>query len=156
MGDVDKWVKLEETVRRVIKEELSILNESISISLSKLGVKTKIEFVNGSFVGITQLHRDTWKAAYPSVDIESELSKAAAYIASNPHKAPRSQIARFLNAWLSRSHDRAAIRSIPLREEKRSCAYCDLPSTGVVNGIFHCRAHGLDAMDEKPRPMRAA
>lgn len=29
------------------------------------------------------------------------------------------------------------------------CAYCGLYSVGMVNGIWHCSAHSLDAMDGK-------
>ena len=38
----------------------------------------------------------------------------------------------------------------------RVCAYCPKPSAGSVNGLEHCDAHVLDAMDSKPRIRAAA
>src|SRR3990167_503157 len=143
----DRWAKLEEIVRRVVREEIS-----------SLGKKPKIEFVNGLWTGITEQQMSAWKAAYGAVDIEGELKKAAAWIVSNPHLSPRTQVGRFLNTWFGRTQNTASLRSIPggKRDEpgpgKKLCAYCDQVSTGLVNGISHCRAHGLDAMDCKPIP----
>ena len=97
-----------------------------------------------------------WKAAYGMVDIEAELKRAAAWIVSNPHLAPKSQLGRFLNTWFAKGQDRASIRSIPLKEErqpKKACAYCSADATGSVAGILCCREHTRDAMDGKPRRM---
>lgn len=47
-----------------------------------------------------------WKEAYPAIDVESEISKAAAWLVANP-KNKKKQYARFLNGWLSRAQDRA-------------------------------------------------
>ena len=154
MEPEDRWKRLEETVRKILREELDAMAQTISETIAKAGTKTKIEFMNGCFIGISQLHRDSWRAAYPEVDIDAELNKAAAYLTSNPHKTPRSQMARFLNAWLARCHDRAAIRSIPLDLPKRkACSYCSSDATGSTSGIPHCSKHIYDAMDQKPRRM---
>lgn len=145
----ERWVKLEEIVRKVIREEIASLIKG----------KPKLGFDNGRWVGITEEQMRAWREAYGIVDIEAELKRAAAWILSNPHLAPRSQYPRFLNTWFAKQQNTLALRSIPGKVEvakPKSCAYCDKPSNGMVNGIFHCRAHGLDAMDEKPRPMRAA
>lgn len=47
---------------------------------------------------------ETWRQAYPAVDIETELKRAAAWLCSNP-KEKRSNYARFINTWLSREQD---------------------------------------------------
>jgi hypothetical protein len=146
MAEEDRWGKLEEIVRRVVREEIAAL-----------GKKTKLGFENGRWTGVTEEQMSAWKAAYGAVDIEGELKKAAAWIVSNPHLAPRTQLGRFLNTWFAKTQNTASLRSIPGGKVehgpgKKLCAYCDQVSTGVVNAISHCRAHALDAMDEKPIP----
>lgn len=145
MGDEDRWAKLESIIRRVVGEELDVRG---------LKSKTKIGFVNGKWIGVTDDQLSVWRSAYGSVDINAELMKAAAWIVSNPMKAPKREIGRFLNAWFSREQDRLSIRSIPTRSEtlkNKICAYCDRPSNGqMVSGIYHCPEHWREAMDGKP------
>ena len=143
----DRWAKLEEIVRRVVREEVAAL---------AVVKKVKLGFKNGRWTGITQEQMEAWKAAYGMVDIEAELKRAAAWIVSNPHLAPKSQLGRFLNTWFAKGQDRASIRSIPLKEErqpKKACAYCSADATGSVAGILCCREHTRDARDGKPRRM---
>jgi hypothetical protein len=144
MGEEERWRKLEEIVRKVVREELSAS-----------GKKKKPEFANGKWQ-VTEEQMSAWKDAYGAVDIEGELKKAAAWIVSNPHLAPKKEYGRFMNTWLARAQDRSSLRSIPSREErqpKKACAYCSEDATGSVGGILHCRAHLHDAMDGKPRRM---
>ena len=142
----DRWAKLEEIVRRVVREEISLLN----------GKKPKLKFDGGKWTGITDEQIQVWKAAYPAVAIEEEIKKAAAWIVSNPQDAPKSNFGRFLNSWMERNQNRAAIRAIPLDkrqmagdQEVPNCSYCDKRATGTVGGIRHCREHLHDAMDGK-------
>ena len=147
MGEEDRWKKLEEIVRRVVREEIAAL-----------GKKPKLGFENGRWTGITEEQMNAWKAAYGAVDIESELKKAAAWIVSNPHLAPAKQVSRFLNTWLARQQNQSSLRSIPGGKSleagpgKKLCAYCEQVATGMTSGTWHCRAHGLDAMDGKAIP----
>lgn len=149
MGDEDRWAK----VRQIIREECERIEARILCVLEKHGAKPKLGFGNGKWTGVTEEQLEAWKAAYGAVDIEVELKKAAAWIVSNPHLAPRSQFGRFLNTWLARGQNQSSIRSIPTRSEMKPsvCAYCDKPGTGSVNGLRHCSDHTLDAMDQKPR-----
>jgi hypothetical protein len=146
VAEEDRWTKLEQIVRRVVREEVA--------ALAKVQ-KLKLGFENGRWVGVTQEQMEAWKAAYGMVDIEAELKRAAAWIVSNPHLAPKSQLGRFLNTWFAKGQDRASLRSIPTRDEriipKKCCSYCDADAIGTVSGIHHCRAHITDAMDGKPR-----
>jgi uncharacterized protein YdaU (DUF1376 family) len=47
-----------------------------------------------------------WAEAYPAIDIQAELNKAAAWVIANP-KNVKKQWGRFLNSWLSRAQDKA-------------------------------------------------
>jgi hypothetical protein len=138
----DRWAKLEEIVRRVVREELA-----------SLGKKPKIDFVAGKFIGITEEQREAWLAAYGAVDLDAELKRAAAWCVSNPHLAPKSQISRFLNTWLTKAQNQASLRSIPLERPRPTaippslCEYCLRTSTGSVNGRRHCDEHAREAMD---------
>ena len=55
---------------------------------------------------VPDLMRSQWEAAYPAVDLTTELSKAGAWLLANP-KNQKSNYARFLTNWLSRAQDRA-------------------------------------------------
>ena len=152
MGEEERWRK----VREIVREECERIESRILEVLSKNGHKQKIEFVNGQFIGISPAQREAWGAAYGSVDIEGELKRAAAWIVSNPHLAPKSQLGRFLNTWFAKTQDRASLRSIPAKEERqprKACAYCSADATGSVGPILCCRAHTQDAMEGKPRRM---
>lgn len=146
MGEEDRWTKLEAIVRKVVREEIQAL-----------GKKPKINLVNGRFTGITEAQMEAWEAAYPGVDIEAEIKRAAAWSISNPAGAPKSEFGRYLNSWLSREQNKAAIRSIPATRpteiKQKLCAYCTLVAVGNINGIWHCDSHSMDAMDQKPRMM---
>ena len=143
MGE-DRWVKLEEIVTRVVNKALDERG---------LKAKTKLAFANGEWTGVTTEQLRAWAGAYPSCDVQMELKKSAAWIVSNPDKAPKSQFARFFNTWLLRQQNASSIRSIPTRSEatqKMSCDYCGKPRTGVTSGITHCSAHLRDALDGLP------
>lgn len=161
----DKWERLEGILRRVIREELDAMwgrtgrravSEEISKQAHLFGKKAKIELVNGQWVGITEEQIQAWSAAFGSIDLNSELKRAAAWLISNPDRTPK-RYAAFLNNWLSRNQDRSAIRSIPMRNEpgpgKKLCSYCANVATNAPNRIWACDEHLHDAMDQKPIPM---
>ena len=153
MADEDKWAK----VREIVREECSRIEKNILAVLERHGTKQKIEFVNGKWIGITTVQREIWAAAYGAVDIDGELRKAAAWIVSNPHLAPKSQLGRFLNTWLARGQNQSSIRSIPTRSEpvqhKKLCSYCDKVATGNPNRTWACDEHFQDAMHHEPVPL---
>lgn len=148
MGEEDRWAKLEEVVRRVLREELASIGKQ----------KAQIKLVNGRWVGISQDQREAWAAAYGSVDLEGELAKAAAWCVSNPHLAPKSQIGRFLNTWFTRQQNQSSLRSIPTGRPTATsplagtCIYCLKPSVGAVSGRRYCNDHSRNAMDNDPPP----
>ena len=62
-------------------------------------------FSTKSFI-INQELLETWKLAYPALDVEREIRKAHAWILANP-KNRKSNWHRFLVNWLSKAQDRA-------------------------------------------------
>lgn len=70
----------------------------------------KISLDAAGWVGVSELDRDTWKAAFPAVDIDGELAKARAWVIANPAQK-KSNWRRFLNGWLSRRQDKGTPRS---------------------------------------------
>ena len=151
----DRWKKLEEIVERVVER---VCRRVVKEEIAVLGKKPKLGFENGRWTGITEEQMNSWKAAYGAVDIDGELKKAAAWIVSNPLLAPAKQVSRFLNTWLARQQNQSSLRSIPGGKSleagpgKKLCAYCEQVATGMTSGTWHCRAHGLDAMDGKAVP----
>jgi len=142
----DRWEKLRQIVEEALDKKLH------EHGFTK---KTKLGFINGKWTGVTEEQLGAWKEAYGLCDVEAELKKASAWIVSNPSLAPKQNYARFLNSWLARQQTTLSIRSIPTRNEqaqdtKKFCAYCQKPTVGSVNGIWHCAAHSYDAMDQKP------
>ena len=66
-----------------------------------------VRFDAGSGVwSVPDLMRSQWEAAYPATDLDTELAKAGAWLLANP-KNQKSNYARFLTNWLTRSQDRA-------------------------------------------------
>src|SRR5690606_8347538 len=105
----DRWAKLEEIVRRDVREELAGITK-----------KPKLAIVNGRWTGITEDQLSAWKEAFPAVDVDAELKKMAAWIVSNPALAPKSQVGRFVNSWLTKSQNQASLRSIPLERPRQT------------------------------------
>lgn len=60
----------------------------------------------GSFTNIDAMDAMDFKAAYPSVNLDAEVKRAAIWILSNPAKRPTSNFARFLASWFSRSQNK--------------------------------------------------
>ncbi len=141
MGEEDRWAKLEEIVRRVVREEVSALRKK---------ERTKIRLVNGRWEGISPDMKQALVDAYPAVDVDKELKEMVAWIFSNPNDAPRSDYGKFINTWLKRHQDRHSIRSIPTSRAENApnlCAYCLRPAQGSTNGYRWCGEHSQMAMD---------
>jgi hypothetical protein len=143
MGEEDRWAKLEEIVRRVVREEVQAL-----------GKKGTISFKNGRWE-ISDTDMRLFREAYPSVDIDKELREAAVWIVTHPVEAPKSKYGAFLATWFKKHQNVASIRAVSRPEPKPAlpnlCEYCLSPASGSVNGIRYCREHANDAMDMKPR-----
>ena len=65
----------------------------------------QFSFETGEFENINGQLK-VWEKAYPAVNIQAEINKAAAWLIANP-KNSKSNYARFLSGWLSRVQDKA-------------------------------------------------
>lgn len=61
---------------------------------------------NGEWTGISDGIWRAWNAAYPALNLDRELAKAAAWLLANP-KNKKSNYARFLTNWFGRAQDSA-------------------------------------------------
>lgn len=145
MTEQERWLKVEEIVRRVVREEIA-----------QLGKKPRIDLVNGRWVGVNEETINAWEAAFPALDLKAELNRAAAWIISNPALAPKSQFGRFLNSWFTKNQNQASLRSIPTERKTETklklCSYCSATGVGQVGGIWACSDHWQKAMDRDPIP----
>lgn len=139
----EKWAKLEEIVRRVVREEVASLVKT----------KTQIDFKNGRWV-IGSQEMQMFREAYPAVDIEKELKEAAIWIVTHPSEAPKSKWGAFLNTWFKRHQFQTSLAAIPRKTEinKKLCAYCESVASGQVGGIWACDTHWDKAMSRDPVP----
>ncbi|MBM5573691.1 hypothetical protein [Deefgea sp. CFH1-16] len=63
--------------------------------------KVNFDMGTGKFSDISDAQLETWTKAHPTVDIEKEMAKAAAWLIANPSKK-KSNYASFLTNWFSR------------------------------------------------------
>ena len=62
--------------------------------------------VDSSWIDVSEEDKAKWSEAFPACDINRELAAMTAWMTSNPKKAKKSNYARFITAWLTRSQDR--------------------------------------------------
>ena len=139
----ERWAKLEEIVRRVVREEIATLGKN----------KTQIDFKNGRWV-IGQQEMQMFREAYPAVDIDKELREAAVWIVTHPNEAPKSKWGAFLQTWFKKHQFQSSLAAIPRKTEtpRKLCVYCDKVAAGQTNGKWACDAHFTNAMDGDPIP----
>jgi hypothetical protein len=63
------------------------------------------DYKNETFAGITEAKISTWRTAYPAVDIQGEILRAAQWAACNPSKR-KNRWDRFLVNWFARVQER--------------------------------------------------
>lgn len=97
MQDVDGCHMTPQT--GVTDDTLTVIEPSLTVRQKS---KAKIMLSSdGNFENL-EGHLDVWKNAYPHLDVMAEIKKSAAWLISNP-KRKKSDLARFINGWLSRS-----------------------------------------------------
>jgi uncharacterized protein YdaU (DUF1376 family) len=71
---------------------------------------------SGGWQGITDEHRQAWRAAYPAADVTVELAKAHEWLVTHPAKAKKSRWRAFIAGWLTRCQDRGGTHREPGRQ----------------------------------------
>lgn len=66
----------------------------------------EFDFEQGSFSGIGEPDLAIWREAYPAIDVETEIKKAAAWLKANP-KNRKKNYERFIVNWLARAQEKA-------------------------------------------------
>jgi len=86
----------------------SSTSESASASHKSPGLEMKVslDFSSGQWLNISEKDFQLWSGAYPAVNLQVELQRAAAWLIANP-KNRKSNYKRFLTNWFSRAQDRA-------------------------------------------------
>lgn len=84
--------------------------------------KIAFDFSTGKFLGIGDDDVKAWREAFPAVDVDGEILRAALWLASNPTKR-KSNYLRFLTSWMSRAQDRGgSAPASPAKKEWRAGA----------------------------------
>lgn len=79
-----------------------------------------IPLVDGTFYDVPETTIDTWKEAYPAVDIVQEIKKIIAWCKCNPkRRKTRKGVNRFINNWLSKEQDKGGVPFSKKRPENR-------------------------------------
>lgn len=77
---------------------------SSSTSKKESNKKEKILFEENHFINIPEDLKEKWKSIAPGISIEMEITKAEAWVLSNP-KLKKSNWSRFLTNWIVRAQD---------------------------------------------------
>lgn len=86
------------------------IEKEISNDISK---KPTFDYEHGSFENLPEIQVESWKTAYPAIDVDREIKRAAAWLLANK-KNRKSNVTRFLNNWLSRAQDSAPrVQAVP-------------------------------------------
>lgn len=88
------------------KETRYARNPTEAAGSKPVAASKRIKLVDGSWTGITEQDRTLWSEAYPAVDIDRQLAAMLVWLDANPRKAAKSNYARFIASWMSRSQDR--------------------------------------------------
>lgn len=109
----------------------------------------------GKFEGISGLHRGLWASAYPAINADVELGKAAMWLIANPANR-KSNYLRFLTNWLARAQDKAPpitgrSPALPTRREQRE-AFAASFFQDVPQATSTGDAHVIDVDAREIRP----
>lgn len=92
------------TQQYIIRHDIA----ATTTALAKPAAKPKIEFDadNRCWHNITRADFDSWREAYPAINVSLELKQAGCWLLANPANR-KSNYAKFITNWLKRAQDRA-------------------------------------------------
>jgi hypothetical protein len=94
-----------------IKQVLNPSNNTSAKPKKQKIANPSFNFETATFADLPQERVAQWADAYPAVNINAEIKKAALWLVTNP-KNRKSDYLRFLNGWLSRAQDRAPASNV--------------------------------------------
>ncbi len=97
--------------------------------------KVTFDYDSGQFGGITNERLAAWWEAYPAVDIDIEIKRAAIWLVDNPSKRKK-QLGRFLSGWFSRTQERGGTKGVPPKREPKRGNLDWLPTEAEADEIF--------------------
>jgi hypothetical protein len=100
----NKQLTTEEDIKHLSIKELTPIAQTEKVPSVHA---VQFSFETGEFSNING-QMVIWEKAYPAVNIQAELNKAASWLIANP-KNRKSNYARFLSNWLSRVQDKAPV-----------------------------------------------
>lgn len=111
---------------------------------------------------ITASDTALWKEAYPGVDIDAELAKAASWIKADPSRK-KVKWERFINGWLGRAQQNSkGVGAAPavVQKQKVQCEIvedrrCVLDSDRKYFGILCCKTHFARFYENQPNNFTA-
>jgi len=83
------------------------------------------------FNNISTAQKEIWKKAYPAVDIEGNILRAAQWLANNPTKLKKNY-GRFLTMWFSRTQERGGDNGRPKQTQRTPISQNDYSSGGSI------------------------
>jgi hypothetical protein len=77
---------------------------------------SKVEFnwETGMFHGISDAKVSKWADAFPALEVDTEINKAAVWLLENPARGHKRNYGRFLVNWMAKSQERGGDR-VPVR-----------------------------------------
>lgn len=113
-----------------IVEDNSILAQSCKAASEPMAKKEPAVYqflcTKGDVVDITQKQIDTWRDAYPAVDIDVAIRQMLAWLDANPSRRKTARGCKaFITRWLGKEQDRG---TTPRRENNGGFAGNDAPS----------------------------
>ena len=94
------------TIEPSIKEERARARENATSQPDNKPPKPTYNPETGTFDAIHRDHIDRWSRAFPAINLDAEIARAAAWLYANPANR-KSDYLRFLTKWLSNAQDRA-------------------------------------------------
>lgn len=128
----DEWTKRQSKHSGVSQESLGsfsvtdtdteedIKNKHYARNRRTDSVRIDYDWTSYLFIGIETEHEGKWSEAYPAVNIQAEIKRAALWLKTNPKKKKKNY-ERFLTNWLSRKQERGG--GMPSNQSKDERIY---------------------------------
>lgn len=119
-----------------------------SVTTKPAKEKINFNFESGQFEGISNDKKTQWAVAFPAVDIDLELKRAALWVMDNPSKR-KSNWGRFLTNWFKRTQERGGNRTYGNYNRATSADRGQCPPAGSSAPTAPGKAYQRNYADQK-------